>query len=113
MLGFVIIYFLGRSLYRLAETHGRSPWGHAIGSVLMYYVGTFLAGIAFFLLADLNGGSIEDTSDMAINLAAVPFGLAAWYGYKAFFKHRWENAYVDSDELELLDSELLRTDREE
>ena len=106
MLGVVIIYFLGRSVYRLAETYHKNTWGHAVGSVLFYYLGTFVAGIAIYLLADLNGGNLENTSDMAINLMAVPFGLAFWYAYRAFFKHRW--AQAPESDMELLDGDFMR-----
>ncbi|MEL6650056.1 MAG: hypothetical protein AAFP02_02595 [Bacteroidota bacterium] len=90
MLGLVLLYFIGRYFYYLAEDYGKSKWGFAILGVISYYAGTFLFGITFGIFYEIFGsGSIEDFSDIAIGLMALPFGIATCAGLYYLLKRIW------------------------
>ena len=110
MLGFLLIYFLGRSVYRLAERYGKNKWLHAVISVLAYYLGTAVAGVVFYLVAQSNGTDVDDMSDMAVNLAALPVGLLFWWLYKLLLRQRWERS--PAIDTELLDADLMTSHRD-
>ena len=91
MLTLVLIYFLGKRMYDLAEEHQKNAWGNAIIAVLIFYAGTFIGGaIIGIILMLFTEVLIEEQSDIFWSLIALPFGLAAWYGYLAYFRKKWE-----------------------
>lgn len=107
MLGLVLIYFIGRAFYQLAEAYGKHQWGHAILGVVSYYGGTIIAGIVMFVIYDLSSlGSIDEMNEMALNLMAVPFGLLACWGVYKLLERRWDRAVANSND-DILDDGLL------
>ncbi|MBX2828672.1 MAG: hypothetical protein KTR22_10940 [Flavobacteriaceae bacterium] len=99
MLGIVLIYFIGRTFYRLAEQHGRSPWGFAILGVLSYYAGTFILGLALGIALEFWGSySIDTMSDIQLALIALPAGLLASAALYFILKRIWKkNEKVDEN----------------
>jgi hypothetical protein len=80
MLGLLLIYFLGKKFYELAHEYNRSRWGFAILGVVVYYLGTFLAGVVLVLFG---GSSLDNVPDIVISLLSIPFGLlSAWILYR-------------------------------
>lgn len=91
MIGILLIYFIGRYYYYLAEDHQKSRWGFAILGVITYYVGSFIAGFVIGVLVELFGSySVDEISDFVWNLIALPFGLLACYGLFQLLKRNWE-----------------------
>lgn len=107
MLGLLLIYFIGRNFFKLAEKYEKHKWGAAIGGVVSYYGGTFVFGIAYALIVEfVLDGSIDDTSDLLLGVMALPFGLLSCYLVYQLLKRNWsKNAVPDSDSL---DSELIK-----
>jgi len=90
MLGLVVIYFIGRYYYRLAEEFGKSKWGFAILGVVCYYAGAFIGGIILGLLSLVwDGFEIEYMSDLQLGIMAIPFGLLFCYGIYMLLKRIW------------------------
>lgn len=95
MLGILLIYFIGKYFYDLAEKHERSNWGFAILGVLSYYFGTFVAGIIITIGLDLWGTiSVDDLSDLMLGLIALPFGIATTIVFYHVLKNSWEKKAV-------------------
>ena len=99
MLGLLLIYFIGKYFYNLAEEHHKSKWGYAILGVVSYYLGTILAGIAFAIIFELWGStSIDQMSEIALNFMALPFGILMCVGLYYFLKKRWEKSiHIEAD----------------
>ena len=91
MLGLLLIYFLGKKIYDLAEEYNKNLWGNTILGVVIYYAGTILGGmiigIILLVVSDFN---IDETNDMLLGLLGIPFGLGAWYGFLTYLRKKWE-----------------------
>ena len=110
MLGLVLIYFLGKSFYQLAQQYDKSPWGYAVLGVISYYAGTFIAGILLVILMEINSaGSIDDTNEFVLGLVALPFGLLCAWGLYKFLENRFEgNVSVHNNiNSDILDEDMI------
>ena len=104
MLGLLLIYFLGKKFYELAHEYDRSRWGFAILGVVVYYLGTFLAGVIIVLLGS-NSAAFLNLPDIVISLMSIPFGLlSAWILYR-MLERSWLNAQ-ESTNTDVLDQNL-------
>ena len=90
MLGLLLIYFIGKRFYTLAQETGHSKWGTAFSGIASYYAGTIVFGILLFIFADLLGYNPENMSDLAIGLLAMPFGGLSCYALYQYLDSRWE-----------------------
>jgi hypothetical protein len=94
MIGLLLIYFLGKYFYDLAERFDKSKWGFAVLGVVSYYVGTFIGGILLFLFYEIfMTAAIIELNDWVLNLLALPFGLLAAFGLYKFLERRLTNAF--------------------
>ncbi len=92
MIGLLLIYFIGRYFYHLAEDHQKSRWGFAILGVASYYVGTFVGGIIVAIIMELiTPYSSDNIGDIGLSFMALPFGLLACWGLYSLLKRNWEN----------------------
>ena len=102
MLGILFIYMIGRPFFDLAQKYNKNEWGYAILGVVMYYIGTFIGGMAiglgcYFL-------DIEDTNDLWLTLLVIPLGFfASWLTYTSL-KNKWTN---DNSNFNTLDDNIL------
>ncbi len=104
MLGLLLIYFLGKKFYELAHEYDRSRWGFAILGVVVYYLGTFLAGVIIVLLGS-NSAAFLNLPDIVISLMSIPFGLlSAWILYR-ILEASWLKAQESTDS-DVLDQNL-------
>ena len=110
MLGLVLIYFIGKEFYNLAEQFGKSQWLFAVLGVLSYYLGTFIGGIVLYLGLDVFGGKpIEEINDLFINLLAFPFGAFACWLFYYLLKKNWSKpASIEITESDILDDNMMR-----
>lgn len=94
MLGILLVYFIGRYFYKLAETYNKNTWLYAVIGVIMYYVGTAFAGLilgafdAIFIL------EIDWSNNLLMSFIALPFGLGACYLFYYLLKRSWSQAEV-------------------
>jgi hypothetical protein len=91
MLGLLLIYFIGKYFYTLADTHGKNKWVFAILGIATYYLGTFVGGLVIGIGLELWGeGTVDDMSSLMLGLIALPFGLAACTGMYFILKMSWK-----------------------
>jgi thiamine transporter ThiT len=103
MLGLLILFFIAKAFYTLADKHGRNKWVFGILSIAIYYGSAFLGGMLIGIIAIAMGNeSIFELSDMALNLIALPFGLLAVGLTYYLLKRNWERNPRDTA-TELLD----------
>ncbi|NUO00713.1 MAG: hypothetical protein HUU01_08855 [Saprospiraceae bacterium] len=115
MLGIILLYFIGRGFYRLAETYGKNKWGLALAGIASYYVGTFIGGIAIvFFYEWVLVISIDTLSDLGMGLLALPFGLLACWGFYTLLEKRWAaDRFKEKSDANILDEEFLFDDQKE
>ncbi|NMH86682.1 hypothetical protein [Flavivirga algicola] len=77
MLGILLIYFIGKRFYDLSEEYKQNKWLYAILSIVVYYAGTFMAGIVLALLVEFGIMYIDLENSLILTIIALPFGLGA------------------------------------
>ena len=80
MLGLILIYWLGKKFYTLADDFDKSKWGYAILGVVVYYAGIIVFAIALGIIIEIaSPGYLDNTNERLIDLACLPFGLLSSY----------------------------------
>jgi hypothetical protein len=91
-IGILLIFFIGKYYYKLAENHQRSKWGFAILGLALYYVGTLALGFIVGLFATLfNWLWFETMDERLLGLMFVPAGLASTYFTYKYLEKKWKN----------------------
>ena len=92
MLGLILIYFIGKQFYKLAEEYDKKPWNFAILSIVVYYGTTiflgFVVGIMYAIMDKVP--DIDSSSEFMLGLILLPFGLLAVYLLHRFLEKKWE-----------------------
>lgn len=96
MLGLVLLYWIGKYYYNLAEQHKKSKWGFAILGIATYYAGIFFFGIIIAVLVEIIApGAWENFNDLLLGLLMVPFGILSTYGLFKFLEKYWKKKALD------------------
>lgn len=105
MIGLVLIYYLGKQFYELAELYNKNKWLFAVLGVVIYYSGTLLFGLLLGFWAGFTGNlSVFDTSDLVLGLMGIPLGLLSAWLFYFLLKKNWSKTKVVYSDDELLDS---------
>lgn len=108
MLGILLIYFIGKQFYKLAEDFNQNKWLYAILGIVSYYG----LGFAFtFLIALLDvmvfEWGFDWESSYGMNLLIIPFGLLSVWGFYSILKNRWEKSVsLVKDEIQDIGKEI-------
>jgi hypothetical protein len=103
MLGLILVFYLGKQFYKLAELYDKNKWMFALLGVVSYYLGFFFFGVLIGVWSIYIGNeSIFETSDFVLGLMGIPFGLLTTWLFYFLLKKNWSKV-----EVEYLDSELL------
>lgn len=94
MLGILLIYFIGKHFYKMAETYNKNKWLFAILGVVTYYVGTFIGGIVLAILDEIFVLGINWDSNLILGLMALPFGIALDYLFYKILEKKWKKEFV-------------------
>lgn len=104
MLGLILIYFVGRAFYRLAETYNKSKWGFAVLGVASYYAGLFLGAMLIGVVMGLiDPYMIDEMPEIAFGLMCIPLGVLACWGTYKLLERTWKQK---RPQLDLLDAEV-------
>ena len=98
MLGILLLYFIGKYFYDLAQDHGKSKWLFAILGIITYYAGTFIAGLLIGVAIEFWGMySLADMNDFVLGLMALPVGVLACIVLYQILKEVWRDERVKSE----------------
>jgi hypothetical protein len=101
MLGILLIYFIGKQFYTLAEDFNKNKWLYAILSIVLYYVAGFVFGTVLAIFDLIFEWGIDWDNSFGLNLLGIPIGLLADWGFYYLLKKRWEKTIVlVKDEIE-------------
>lgn len=94
MLGIILIYFIGKHFYKMAETYNKNKWLFAILGVVIYYVGTFLGGVILAILDEVFALGINWESNLMLGILALPFGIALDYLFYVILEKKWKKEFI-------------------
>jgi MFS family permease len=101
MLGLLLIFFIGKYFYELAQDYYKHKWLYAILGVVSYYAGTMIGGFVIAIGSDLFGWSINFEDTLTLTLIAIPFGILSAVGFYFLLKRNWKNSKVEvKDEIQ-------------
>ncbi|WP_445455313.1 hypothetical protein [Flavobacterium sp. HNIBRBA15423] len=89
MLGLVLIYWIGKYFYVLAEKYNQNKWLYAILGVVIYYLGQIIFGVILAIFNEFLDLGI-DFDDVVINLLGIPIGGLACYGFYKILENNWK-----------------------
>ncbi len=90
MLSLILLYFIGKKYYSLAEEYDKNMWGFAILGVSIYFVGAIVLGVIIMFFLELGGVYIiGNYSDTVVGLMMMPFGLLSCYLLYLFLEKKW------------------------
>lgn len=95
MLGLVLLYWIGKYYYKLAEKYNRSRWGFAILGIIAYYSGVVFFGLIIGVITEIiSPGFIDNTNEFALSFIIMPFGILSTYSLYKLIENRWKNKYL-------------------
>ena len=107
MISLLLIYYLGKQFYVLAEEFEKNKWLFAILGVVFYYLGILLFSFFLGLWAVFYGNEeIFETSDFLLGLMAMPIGLLTTWLFYFSLKKYWSKTENNFTDVELLDDNI-------
>ena len=99
MLGLILLYWIGKYFYKLAEEYDKSKWGFAILGVVVYYSGILLFGILVGIYYGLFlPEELETLNETLIGLISIPFGILSCYLLYKYLEKKWKkNSPLEND----------------
>lgn len=103
MLGIILLFFIGKYYYELAQDFYKHRWLFAILGIVIYYAGTAIGGVILGVADELLGLNINWDNTFSMSLIALPFGLlTAFLGYY-LLKRQWKKSEVVMSKDEIQD----------
>lgn len=104
MLGLLLLYWIGKYFYKLAEDYDKSQWTYAILGILVYYAGTFVFGLAIGTIIEIaSPGYVETINEFLFGLLMIPFGLLCCYLFYDYLKRSWKRNEALLEEQKILE----------
>lgn len=96
MIGLLLLFWIGKFYYQLAEKFNKSKWGFAILGLATYY-GTMVVLMLIFVVICLlfNIEFDFESNETLLSLSGIPFGIAGAYFLYKFLEKKWEKEYVN------------------
>ena len=102
MLGLLLLYWIGKYFYKLAEKYNKSPWGYAILGIVVYYGGIFVFSIIVGIMAEIISPLFLETfNETLFGLLMLPFGILSCYLLYKYLEKTWSKN--SQDPIELID----------
>ncbi|APZ46789.1 hypothetical protein BW723_11060 [Polaribacter reichenbachii] len=87
MLGLILIYWLGKKFYKLAEEYNKSQWGYAILGIVVYYAVSIVFATVTLIIIESFSNTLND---YILGLVAMPFGLLGCYLLYKYLEKNWD-----------------------
>ena len=100
MLGIILLFFIGKYFYKLAEKYDKNRFGYGALGIITYYAGTIIFALLFGIIGEvIKPGYLDTMNEYALGLISITFGLAASYILYMYFKKEWKKSVVDDSEM--------------
>lgn len=101
MLGILLIFFIGKYFYKLAEDYYKNKWLYAIIGIVLYYAAGLVFGVLMGIVDLIFGLNIDWDNAFGLSLFGIPIGVAAVYGLYVILKKKWgKEKIVSKDEIQ-------------
>ncbi len=92
MLGILLLFFIGKYFYKLAEKFEKSKWGFAVLGIVTYYAGTAIYGIIYVVVyfSIYPDAYEDDINEWSLSLTAIPIGLTFAYVLYYLLEKNWK-----------------------
>lgn len=108
MLGILLIFFIGRYFYNLAQQYNKNGWLYAFAGILSYYAGGFLVGFAYVILAEVFlWETSESMENLLLAILSLPFGILACYLFYNQLEKQFQGK-LGRNQSNTLDEELFQ-----
>lgn len=98
MLEILLVIYIGRWFFNLAQKHNKNKWLVGILGALSFYafilISGFLMGIIF---AAIEYNAFFELPDIVIGILCIPFGLLGTWGLYRILKSNWERQPLASE----------------
>ena len=100
MIGLLLIFFIGKYFYELAQDYYKHRWLYALLGIIVYYAAGAILGVIVGLADLLFGLNVNWENTLGWNLLGIPIGIAADYGFYILLKRKWEKEVnIPKDEI--------------
>ncbi len=100
MLGLLLLFWIGKYFYKLAEKYKKSQWGFAILGVVVYYGGILAFSLIIGIIAEIVSPGFFDTfNETGFGILMIPFGLLCCYLLYKYLEKIWKKNNPDPVEL--------------
>ena len=101
MLGILLIFFIGKYFYELAQDYYKHRWLYGVLGIVVYYFGTMIGGFMVAILSELFGWNINFESSLTLTFIAIPSGLIFAVIFYFLLQRNWKNSVIEvKDEIQ-------------
>ncbi|MFK8059713.1 MAG: hypothetical protein AB8B78_06430 [Polaribacter sp.] len=91
ILGVVLLYWIGKYFYKLAEKYNKNQWGFAILGVVSYYGGIYVSAFIIGIIAEiLSPDFFIGFDETVFALLLIPFGFLSCYLLYKYLEKTWK-----------------------
>lgn len=101
MLGILLIFFIGKYFYELAQDYYKHRWLYGVLGIAVYYFGTMIGGFIVAILSELFDWNINFESSLTLTVIAIPSGLIFAVVFYFLLQRNWKNSVIEvKDEIQ-------------
>ncbi|CAM4149018.1 MULTISPECIES: hypothetical protein [Flavobacterium] len=94
MLGILVIFFIGKYFYQLAEKYNQNKLLFAILGVVAYYVGGAIAGVVLAIFSMIIEFEVDWDNTLLMGILGLPAGLLSCWLFYYLLEKNWKKKEV-------------------
>lgn len=94
LFGFILIYWMGKYFYQLADKYNQNKWLFAILGIVVYYLSQFVVGLFIGVLNAIFNFGI-DFNNFGVNLIGIPIGFLFVYLFYILLEKNWKKSKIE------------------
>lgn len=94
MLGILVIFFIGKYFYQLAEKYNQNKLLFAILGVVTYYAGGAIAGLILGIASVFFGFEIDWDNTLLMGIIGLPIGLLSCWLFYYLLEKKWKKKQI-------------------
>ncbi|GAA4933547.1 hypothetical protein GCM10023314_02520 [Algibacter agarivorans] len=94
MLGILVIFFIGKYYYELAQDYYRNRWLYGLLGIGLYYAGSAVGGAVVAVADELFDLSVNWDSLFSLSIIAISFGISFPGLFYIVLKRQWEKSVL-------------------
>lgn len=93
MLGLILLYWIGKYFYKLAEEYDKNKWVYAILGIIVYYGGIIAFSFSLGVIAEfVSPGFFDSFNETLLGIIMLPFGILSCYLLYSYLEKTWEKS---------------------